>query len=101
MADSGRDDYTADLGRRCIEASKCPLYVDSKYSGRWPGYRSNLCDCYYENLGSRMNSWWAGLILYMLLGGLLGGAGVGVLDKPYQFIAIMLVVVMIEFNGRH
>ncbi len=41
------------------------------------------------------------LILYMLLGVALALSGVGVMDKPLEFIAIMVIVVLIDTVGRN
>ena len=41
------------------------------------------------------------LILYMLLGGVLAFSGVDVMDKPFHFIAIMVIVVLIDTVGRN
>lgn len=43
---------------------------------------------------------WVSLGLYAALGLALGAAGVGVMDKPWQFIVIMTIVVCIEHSHR-
>lgn len=39
-------------------------------------------------------------ILYCLLGLALGGAGITVIDKPWQFFCIMAVVAAIDLNSK-
>lgn len=38
--------------------------------------------------------------LYMLLGGVLAFSGINVVDRPLAFVAIMAIVVGIDFAGR-
>lgn len=40
------------------------------------------------------------LILYGILGFLLGNGGISVVDKPVTFVAILLLVIVIENVGR-
>jgi hypothetical protein len=40
-----------------------------------------------------------GLILYGVLGLALGLSGINVIDKPIEFIAIMVLVAMIDLRG--
>jgi hypothetical protein len=40
------------------------------------------------------------LLLYMVLGGLLGVAGVGVVENTIAFLAILAVVIGIDINSR-
>lgn len=40
------------------------------------------------------------LILYGILGFLLGTGGIAVVDKPMTFVAILLLVIVIENVGR-
>lgn len=39
-------------------------------------------------------------ILYAALGVALGASGVGIMEKPWQFIVIIGLVVAIDYNGR-
>jgi hypothetical protein len=41
------------------------------------------------------------LLLYCLLGAVLAGAGINILDKPWQFLCIMAVVAFIDLNSKH
>ena len=41
-----------------------------------------------------------GYILYALLGVAMSAAGVGVMDKPWQFFVIMAIVMAIDLNAR-
>lgn len=45
-------------------------------------------------------NWIIGLILYSILGIALGVAGVRASDQPWHFIAIMLIVVLIDLNAK-
>ena len=40
------------------------------------------------------------LILYGILGFLMGSGGISVVDKPVTFVAILLLVIVIENIGR-
>jgi hypothetical protein len=40
------------------------------------------------------------LILYCALGIALAASGVSIMEKPWQFIVIMLIVVAINYNER-
>lgn len=40
-------------------------------------------------------------ILYAALGVALGASGVGILEKPWQFIVILGLVMAIDYNGRN
>lgn len=42
-----------------------------------------------------------GILLYGLLGFLLGFSGVGVLEKPVEFIAILLTVITIDVFSNY
>lgn len=45
-------------------------------------------------------NWWIGLFLYMLMGMALVMSGVSVQEKPLEFIAIMIIVVLIDLNSK-
>lgn len=40
------------------------------------------------------------LILYCALGIALSASGVSVMEKPWQFIVILAIVLAIDYNGR-
>lgn len=42
-----------------------------------------------------------GFILYGILGLALAGAGISVVDKPWQFCVIMFIVVAIDLNSKY
>lgn len=41
-----------------------------------------------------------GLILYALLGVALSASGVGIMNKPWQFLCILGLVLCIDFNSK-
>lgn len=42
-----------------------------------------------------------GMVLYAFLGLALAASGVGVMEKPWQFIVILALVVAIDLNSKY
>jgi hypothetical protein len=48
-----------------------------------------------------LNNSFRSIILYALFGFTLGAAGVGIVNKPFEFLAIMFIVIGIDINSAY
>ena len=42
-----------------------------------------------------------GIILFACIGFVLGDAGVTISDKPVHFLTLLILVLLVEYNGRY
>lgn len=47
-----------------------------------------------------MSKFWVGLVLYCLLGAVLGAIGISAATEPVSFLCIMLIVILIDLNAK-